>query len=92
MRIYPSDTFDGFETWVLESKLVTCMTGNMGRKSRVSVFVVTGNGNGIAGFSLAKAPTSKPALKTAKNRAGLKLMYIPRYKEHTGNMYNHIFF
>ncbi|XP_032684997.1 28S ribosomal protein S5, mitochondrial [Odontomachus brunneus] len=77
------DTFEGFETWVLESKLVTCMTGNLGRKSRISIFVVTGNGNGVAGFALAKAPASKAALKTAKNRAGHKLMYIPRYQEHT---------
>jgi small subunit ribosomal protein S5 len=79
------DTFDGFETWVLESKMVNCMTGNLGRKSRFSTFVITGNGNGLAGFALGKAPAQKAALKTAKNRAGLRLMYIPRYKEHTGN-------
>lgn len=60
------------------------MTGTLGRKSRISAFVVTGNGNGLAGFALAKAPASKAALKTAKNRAGQKLIYIPRYKEHTG--------
>lgn len=79
-----TDTFDGFETWVLESKLVSCMTGNLGRKSRVNALVVTGNGNGLAGFSMAKAPMSKAALAKAKNRAGQRLMYIPRYKEHTG--------
>lgn len=60
------------------------MTGNLGRKSRVNVLVVTGNGNGLAGFSIAKAPMSKAALAKAKNRAGQRLMYIPRYKEHTG--------
>lgn len=60
------------------------MTGNLGRKSSVSMFVVTGNGNGLAGFALAKAPAPKAAIKTAKNRAGQRLMYIPRYKEHTG--------
>ncbi|XP_077277661.1 mitochondrial ribosomal protein S5 [Temnothorax americanus] len=77
------DTFDGFETWVLESKIVNCMTGNLGRKSKISMFVVTGNGNGLAGFALGKAPAQKTAMKTAKNRAGQRLMYIPRYKEHT---------
>ncbi|KAG5346930.1 RT05 protein, partial [Acromyrmex charruanus] len=77
------DTFDGFDTWVLESKLVSHMTGNLGRKSRISIFVVTGNGNGVAGFALAKAPVQKAAIKTAKNRAGQRLMYISRYKEHT---------
>ncbi|XP_014467612.1 PREDICTED: 28S ribosomal protein S5, mitochondrial [Dinoponera quadriceps] len=77
------DIFEGFETWILESKIVNCMTGNLGRKTRISIFLVTGNGNGLAGFAVAKAPMSKPAIKTAKNRAGQKLMYIPRYKEHT---------
>ncbi|KYN06249.1 PREDICTED: 28S ribosomal protein S5, mitochondrial [Cyphomyrmex costatus] len=77
------DTFDGFETWILESKLVNHMTGNLGRKSRVSIYVVTGNGNGLAGFALGKAPAQKAAIKMAKNRAGQRLMYISRYKEHT---------
>lgn len=63
--------------------MVNCMTGNLGRKSRISIFVVTGNGNGLAGFALAKAPAQKAAIKTAKNRAGQRLMYIARYKEHT---------
>jgi len=60
------------------------MTGNLGRKTRISTFVVTGNGNGLAGFAIAKAPVARATLKTAKNRAGQRLMYIPRYKEHTG--------
>ncbi|EFN83347.1 28S ribosomal protein S5, mitochondrial [Harpegnathos saltator] len=77
------DIFDNFETWVLESKMVSCMTSNLGCKNRISAFVVTGNRNGLAGFALAKASVSKAALKTAKNRAGQKLMYIPRYKDHT---------
>jgi len=55
------------------------MTDNLGCKN--SSFVITGNGNGLTGFALSKAKTS---LKTAKNRAGQRLMYIPRYKEHTG--------
>jgi len=60
------------------------MTGNLGRKSKFSTFVVTGNGQGLAGFALAKAPVVKAAMVTAKNKAILRLMYIPRYKEHTG--------
>ncbi|CAL1679187.1 unnamed protein product [Lasius platythorax] len=77
------DTFEGFETWILQNKMITCMTGNLGRKTRISSFVVTGNGNGLAGFALAKAPVGKASLKAAKNRAGQRLIYIPRYKEHT---------
>lgn len=60
------------------------MTGTLGRKSRISSFVVTGNGNGLVGFALSKAPAAKASLKIAKNRAGQRLIYIPRYKEHTG--------
>lgn len=82
------DTFEGFETWILESKIVNSMTGNLGRKSSISICVVTGNENGLAGFAVGKAPISKAAIKTAKNRAGQKLMYIPRYEDHTGKRNN----
>ncbi|GAB1867549.1 Small ribosomal subunit protein uS5m [Camponotus japonicus] len=74
------DTFEDFETWILENKMITYMTSNLGHKTRISSFVVTGNGNGLAGFALSKA---KASLKTAKNRAGQRLMYISRYNEHT---------
>ena len=84
MHLSFSDTFDGFDTWVLESKIVNHMTGNLGRKSRVSIFAVTGNGNGVAGFALTKASIQKAAIKMAKNKAGQRLMYISRCKEHTG--------
>lgn len=62
------------------------MTGNMGRKRSVSSMVVTGNGNGLAGFAVAKAPDGKGAMKTAKNRAAQKMMYIERYDNHTGEI------
>ncbi|XP_015597786.1 28S ribosomal protein S5, mitochondrial [Cephus cinctus] len=77
------DTFEGFDTRVLEFKIVTNMTGNMGRKRRTSAFVITGNGNGLAGFALGKALDSRAALKTAKNRAAQKLIYINMYNNHT---------
>lgn len=60
------------------------MTGNLGRKTKISAFVVTGNRNGLAGFAVGKAPLGPAALKIAKNKAGRRLIYIPRYKEHTG--------
>lgn len=77
------DTFEGFDTKVLELKSVFNMTGNMGRKRRMSAFVVTGNGNGISGFAIGKGIESKVALKSAKNRAAQKLMFIERYNDHT---------
>lgn len=75
--------FEGFDARILEYKLVSTMTGNMGRKRRVSTFVITGNKNGLAGFAIGKAPEGRSALRLAKNRAATKLMYINRYKEHT---------
>lgn len=62
---------------------MTVMTGNMGRKRRVSCMVLTGNKNGLAGVSVAKAPEGKAALRIAKNRAAMKLMFINRCNEHT---------
>ncbi|ROT76006.1 28S ribosomal protein S5, mitochondrial [Penaeus vannamei] len=77
------DSFDGFDTKVLELKTVTHMSGIFGRKRRMSMFVVTGNGNGLGGFALAKANTMPATMRKAKNRAGQKLIYIERYNDHT---------
>nr|CAG4634784.1 EOG090X0689 [Alona affinis] len=77
------DTFEGFETTVLELKSVSNMKGNLGRVRSTSAFVITGNGNGLAGFGLGKAQVGNAALKKARNRAGQKLMYIERYNNHT---------
>ncbi|KAK9873570.1 hypothetical protein WA026_023128, partial [Henosepilachna vigintioctopunctata] len=77
------ETFDGFDTRVLELKTVFNMKGNYGRKRRVSVLSVTGNKNGIAGFSIGKAIDPKSALRKSKNRAGQKLMHIKLYNNHT---------
>ena len=70
------DAFEGFDTRVLELKTVFNMKGNLGRKRRLSAFVVTGNGKGLAGFATGKAVDSRAVLRKAKNRSGQKLMYI----------------
>ncbi|KAK4004601.1 hypothetical protein OUZ56_006334 [Daphnia magna] len=77
------DNFEGFDTIVLEFKIVCNMKGNLGRTRRTSAFVVTGNGNGLAGFATGKAQMGMTALRKAKNRAAQKLMYVERYNEHT---------
>ncbi|XP_044729959.1 28S ribosomal protein S5, mitochondrial [Chrysoperla carnea] len=77
------DTFEGFDTKALEMKIVFNMKGNFGRKRRLSVLAVTGNGNGVAGFALGKAVDTKAAIRKARNRAGQKLMFINIYKNHT---------
>ena len=58
----------------------------MGRTRRISAFVITGNSNGLAGFALGKAQGGQAALRKAKNRAAQKLIFIERYKDHTGNV------
>lgn len=70
------DSFEGFDTICLELKQVFNMKGNLGRKRRLSAFVVTGNKNGLAGFASAKAVDSRAVIRKAKNRAGQKLMHI----------------
>ncbi|KAG0718021.1 28S ribosomal protein S5, mitochondrial [Chionoecetes opilio] len=77
------DTFEGFDTKVLELKVVTCMTAIFGRKRRMSMFSVTGNGNGLAGFALSKATTVPDVIRKVKNKAGQRLLYIHRYNDHT---------
>ena len=79
-----SDTFDGFESWILYAKPISVMTSTMGRSKRVRSMVITGNRKGLAGFAVVTGREFKPALNSAKNRAGLRLMYIERYNEHTG--------
>lgn len=77
------DNFDGFETIVIELKQVFIMKGNLGRKRRLSVFVVTGNRNGLAGFATGKSIENKAAIRKAKNRAGQKLIHTELYNGHT---------
>ncbi|XP_076306296.1 mitochondrial ribosomal protein S5 [Tachypleus tridentatus] len=77
------DTFEGFDTKVLEMKTVFNMKANFGRTRRMSVLCVTGNKNGLAGFALGKSPEGPAALRKAKNRAAQKLRYIERFENHT---------
>ncbi|CAL8083961.1 unnamed protein product [Orchesella dallaii] len=77
------DHFEGFDTKILEMKTVANMDSNYGEIRRFSVFAFTGNKEGLAGFSLGKALDGRGALKRKRNRAGQKLLYIERYKEHT---------
>ncbi|KAL7288201.1 hypothetical protein TKK_0017751 [Trichogramma kaykai] len=77
------ETFEGFDSRVIEHKIVNHMTGNLGRKRGYSSLVVVGNGKGLFGFALGRAPDAKGALRLGRNRAGMKLMYVPLYKDHT---------
>ncbi|XP_051161085.1 28S ribosomal protein S5, mitochondrial [Leptopilina boulardi] len=77
------ESFEGFETIILEHKITGHMTGNMGRVRTFSCFVVTGNGNGLVGIALGKSTDNAAAVRNAKNSSGKKLFYVNRYMERT---------
>lgn len=68
------------------------MTHNLGRKNRVSSMVITGNGNGLAGYAITKAKEMKQSLNTAKRKAATKVLYFNRYNDHTGKIYFYLFY
>ncbi|CAK9822614.1 28S ribosomal protein S5, mitochondrial [Anthophora retusa] len=77
------DEFNGFDTWILDNKVVTIMTGNMGRSKHIRYLVITGNGKGLAGFAKVTGKDFKSSLNAVKNKAGQRLIYIERYNDHT---------
>lgn len=77
------ETYEDFDSRVIEVKSVFNMTAKEGRRRSISALVVVGNGNGAAGFALGKAPDRQTALRKAKNRAIHYLYFIERYNNHT---------
>nr|XP_015217885.1 PREDICTED: 28S ribosomal protein S5, mitochondrial [Lepisosteus oculatus] len=77
------ETYEDFDSRVIEVKSVFNMTANEGRKRSISALVAVGNGNGAAGFALGKAADRATALRKAKNKAVHYLYYIERYNNHT---------
>ncbi|XP_020494674.1 28S ribosomal protein S5, mitochondrial [Labrus bergylta] len=77
------ETYDEFDSRVIEMKSVFNMTAKEGRKRSVSCLVAVGNGNGAAGFALGKAADRMTAMRKAKNRAIHYLYYIERYNNRT---------
>ncbi|XP_075983303.1 mitochondrial ribosomal protein S5 [Anticarsia gemmatalis] len=79
------DEFVGFDTKILQLKSLLLMKGSLGRTRNYKAMVVTGNGQGLAGFGFGKAKEAPAALRKAKNRAGQKLMSFEIYNGHTIN-------
>jgi small subunit ribosomal protein S5 len=65
-------------------KTVASMDGNIGKVRRYSCVCFTGNRNGLGGLAMGKSPEGRAAIKKAKNRAGQKLLFFQRYRDHTG--------
>ncbi|CAH2045151.1 unnamed protein product, partial [Iphiclides podalirius] len=77
------EEFIGFDTKVLQLRSLLIMKGTLGRTRNYQAMVVTGNGNGLAGFGFGRAKEALAALRKAKNRAGKKLMHFDIYNGHT---------
>ncbi|XP_051000541.1 28S ribosomal protein S5, mitochondrial [Acomys russatus] len=77
------ETYEDFDTRILEVRNVFNMTAKEGRKKSVRVLVAVGNGNGAAGFAVGKAANRADAFRKAKNKAIHYLHYIERYEGHT---------
>ncbi|KFO27360.1 28S ribosomal protein S5, mitochondrial [Fukomys damarensis] len=77
------ETYEDFDTRILEVRNVFNMTAKEGRKKSIRVLVAVGNGKGAAGFAIGKATERVDAFRKAKNRAIHYLHYIERYEDHT---------
>ncbi|NWH49665.1 RT05 protein, partial [Fregata magnificens] len=77
------ETYEDFETRVIEVKNVFCMKAKEGRKKSIRALVAIGNGKGAAGFAMGKAGDRMNALRKAKNKAICCLHFIELYQNHT---------
>ncbi|NWW40351.1 RT05 protein, partial [Panurus biarmicus] len=77
------ETYEDFETRVIEVRNVFCMKAKEGRKKSVRAVVAVGNGKGAAGFAVGKAGDRTNALRKAKNKAISSLHFIDLYQNHT---------
>jgi small subunit ribosomal protein S5 len=77
------DTFEDFDSRVVEMKTVCNMTALFGRRRRISAMVVVGNKNGLIGYGMGKSTDGRAALRRAKNRAIQRLISIDRCDGHT---------
>ncbi|XP_005489418.1 small ribosomal subunit protein uS5m [Zonotrichia leucophrys gambelii] len=77
------ETYEDFETRVIEVRNVFCMKAKEGRKKSVRALVAVGNGKGAAGFAIGKAGDRTNALRKAKNKAISSLHFIELYQNHT---------
>ncbi|CAJ0582419.1 unnamed protein product, partial [Mesorhabditis spiculigera] len=77
--------FEDFETYCLEIKRTSNMTGVFGRVHTMAALVVTGNGNGLAGFAVGKAPLHRTTTAIIKGMkmASRKLFFVELFEGRT---------
>jgi len=76
-------SFEEFETYILEFKRVCHMDAREGRLYSYTCLVVTGNGKGLAGFAVGKSTVVGHAQRKARNKAIYRLQYVNMYEGHT---------
>ncbi|CAI4223004.1 unnamed protein product [Auanema sp. JU1783] len=77
--------FDDFESFCLEVKRTSNMTKVFGRVHTMSALVITGNGNGLAGYAVGKAPIHRTttAIIDGMNMASKKLFFVDLHEGRT---------
>ncbi|CAB02879.2 Small ribosomal subunit protein uS5m [Caenorhabditis elegans] len=77
--------FDDFETYCLEVKRTSNMTNVFGRVHTMSALVVTGNGRGLAGYAVGKAPIHRTttAIINGMGMASRKLFHVELHEGRT---------
>ncbi|RXM36532.1 28S ribosomal protein S5, mitochondrial, partial [Acipenser ruthenus] len=80
------ETYEDFDSRVIEVKSVFNMTAKEGRKRSISALVAVGNGNGAAGFALGKAADRTTALRkeTHQNLAENKQLHVVEFQNVCG--------
>ncbi|KIH54847.1 ribosomal protein S5 domain protein [Ancylostoma duodenale] len=71
-------TFEDFQTYCLQVKRTSNMTGVFGRVHTMAALVITGNGKGLAGYAVGKAPLHRTttAIVNGMNMAARKLFFV----------------
>lgn len=75
-------SFPEFNSTVLMLRPTLIMT-SLGRTRKMHGLVVTGNGNGLAGFATAFGNNGKAVLRRGQNRSMQSLVAIKRHDDHT---------
>ncbi|CAI5451849.1 unnamed protein product [Caenorhabditis angaria] len=77
--------YSDFETYCLEVKRTSNMTNVFGRVHTMSALVVTGNGKGLAGYAVGKAPIHRTttAIIHGMNMASRKLFFVELHEGRT---------
>jgi len=91
---YDDVDFTGFDTRIIDYKMVLVNKSILGKKKQAQSFVVTGNKDGIIGYGLGKSALTGGAMRLAKSHASHRLLHIERYEDRTifHNFYEEFYF